>query len=321
MAVGGPGFVGVGEANLVGTVWTSTDGVSWTARSFADLGLEGGSMFSVVKGGPGFVAVGSWSGTATEGVGILDEAESTAAAVWTSVDGMAWTRVPHVSVFAAEGRNLVIWDVTAAGPGLVAVGAEEWSGGTRAAVWTSPDGLTWSRVSPDASAFTDGAMDHIIAGGPGLVAWGSDLWVSDDGVTWERTSVPDDISTADITVGGPGLVAVGGAFTTEMDAVNTAVWTSADGLIWEREAGGTGLEGGMESVVDVGAGLFATGSNPNAANDWTPVPQAWISEDGKNWQQLPDVRVDTEIFRVVVSDSALIALTYEGIWVWTQSKP
>ena len=104
-------------------------------------------------------------------------------------------------------------------------------------------------------------------------------------------------------------MAVGGAFTAEMDAVNTAVWTSADGLTFEREAGGTGLEGGMESVVDVGPGLFATGSNPTAANDWTPVPQAWVSEDGKHWQQLPDVGIDREIFRVVASDSALIALT------------
>ena len=321
VAAGGPGFVAVGEANLVGTVWTSTDGVSWTAQSFADLGLEGGSMYSVVKGGPGFVAVGSWNGVSTEGVGILDEAEYEVAAVWTSIDGIAWTRVPHTPVFAAVGRNVVIWDVTAAGPGLVAVGAEEGVGGIRAAVWTSPDGLAWSRMSPEASAFTDGAMDHIIAGGPGLVAWGSHIWVSDDGITWERASVPDGFHQADITVGGPGLVAVGGTLRPERDAFDTMVWTSADGLSWEGQAGGTGLEGGMESVVDVGPGLFATGSNPSAANDWTPVPQAWISEDGKHWQQLPNVGVDTEIFRVVVSDSALIALTHEGIWVWSPPKP
>ena len=321
VAVGGPGFVAVGESNAVGTVWTSTDGVSWTARSFADLGLEGGSMFSVVRGGPGFVAVGSWSGVATEGVGILDEAEYEVAAVWTSVDGIDWTRVPHTPVFAAEGRNVITWDVTTGGPGLVAVGAEEGPGGIRAAVWTSPDGLKWSRVPPDAPAFTDGAMDHIVAGGPGLVAWGSDIWVSDDGIIWKQALVPDNISQADIEVGGPGLVAVGGAFTAEMDAVNTVVWTSADGMNWERQEGGTGFEGGMESVVDVGPGLLATGSNPSAANDWTPVPQAWISEDGKHWQQLPDVGVDTEIFRVVVSDSALIALTHEGSWVWSPPEP
>ena len=323
VAAGDQGFVGVGEANLAGTVWTSTDGALWTTRTFADLGLEGGSMFSVVKGGPGFVAVGSWSGIATEGVGILDEAEFGVAAVWTSIDGIAWTRVPHAQVFAAEGRNVVMWGVSTGGPGLVAVGAEEGSGGTRAAVWTSSDGLAWSRVSSETSVFDDGAMDHIIAGGPGLIAWGSHVWVSSDGITWERVSTQGDLvkGIADITVGGPGLVAVGGILNPEQDAPASAVWTSADGLGWEKQTGGTGLEGGMESVVDVGPGLFATGSNPTAANDWTSVPQAWISEDGKDWQQLPVEAVDAEILQVVVNNTTILGLTHEGIWVWSPPEP
>lgn len=313
VAVGDSGFVAVGRANMVGVVWTSTDGMSWTARSFADLGLEGGSMFSVVKGGSGFVAVGSWSGVAGEGFGVLEEAEFGVAAVWTSIDGLDWNRVTHDAVFESVGGNVVMWEVTLGGPGLVAVGAEEGSEEIRPAVWVSSDGLTWARVSPEASALASGAMDSVISGGPGLIAWGSDVWVSEDAITWERVSVPDDLpgGLADITAGGPGLVAVGGTLQ------HTAVWTSGDGLSWEAQPGGTGLEGGMDAVVDVGAGLLATGGISTAANDGTLVAGAWISVDGVDWSQLPDGLIDAEyISQVVVGGAALIALTDDGIWVW-----
>ena len=41
-------------------------------------------------------------------------------------------------------------DVTAAGPGLVAVGWVETEFSHMAAVWASPDGVNWSRITPDA---------------------------------------------------------------------------------------------------------------------------------------------------------------------------
>ncbi len=324
VAVGGPGFVAVGRANMVGAVWTSTDGMSWTAQSLTDLGLEGGSMFSVVRGGPGFVAVGSWNGVAVEGLGVLEEAEFGIAAVWTSIDGLDWTRVAHDAVFETEGSNLVMWDVTLGGPGLVAVGAEEGSEAIRPAVWTSSDGTTWSRVLPDTPALESGAMDSVISGGPGFIAWGSDVWISEDAVTWARASVPDGLTDglADIAVGGPGVVAVGGTLQPGKDGFGTAVWTSADGLSWEGEPGGTGFEGGMDAVVDVGAGLLATGGISTAANDFGSVAVAWISVDGVDWLQLPEGLVDAGyISQVVVGDSAVIALTDEGIWVWGVASP
>jgi len=43
--------------------------------------------------------------------------------------------------------------VTVGGPGLVAVGLDESSGDKDAAVWTSPDGITWSRVPHDDAVF------------------------------------------------------------------------------------------------------------------------------------------------------------------------
>lgn len=70
-------------------------------------------MVGVIVAGPGFVAVGH------------DHAD---AAVWTSPDGTAWSRVPHnESVFGGEDAEWMA-SVTAGGPGLVAVGSAE-SGG------------------------------------------------------------------------------------------------------------------------------------------------------------------------------------------------
>ncbi len=66
--------------------------------------------------------------------------------------------------------------VTAGGPGLVAVGWDESGGDSDAAVWTSPDGITWSRVPHDEAVFggeADAGMSTVTAGGPGLVAVGA----------------------------------------------------------------------------------------------------------------------------------------------------
>jgi hypothetical protein len=66
--------------------------------------------------------------------------------------------------------------VIAGGPGLVAVGHER-LGDWDTAVWTSADGITWSRVPHDEAVFGgegDQRMASVIAGGPGLVVVGSD---------------------------------------------------------------------------------------------------------------------------------------------------
>ncbi len=82
-------------------------------------------MKSVTVGGPGLVAVGS--------VGNDGDAD---AAVWTSVDGVTWSRVPHdEAVFGGAGGQLMR-SVTAGGPGLVAVGDAD----TDAAVWVAVPG-------------------------------------------------------------------------------------------------------------------------------------------------------------------------------------
>ena len=73
--------------------------------------------------------------------------------------------------------------MTSVGSGLVAVGNVGSDAGDDAAVWTSGDGIAWSRVPHDEAVFAGAGMQSVTAGGPGLVAVGSDgeaaaVWVA-----------------------------------------------------------------------------------------------------------------------------------------------
>ena len=262
---------------------------------FGGEGLPG--MSSVIVGGPGLVAVGRDDGDAM---------------VLTSVDGVTWSRVPHdEAVFGGTG----MWDVTAGGPGLVAVGDdalqnEDWEDGD-AAVWTSVDGVTWSRVPHDEDVFGAAFMRSVTAGGPGLVAVGGTekirtdgdavVWTSVDGVTWSRVAHDETIfggpkhqTMFDVVVGGPGLVAVGKegdkhAWDNSLDNA-AAVWTSVDGFTWSR--------------VPHDETVFGTGGNPRTPTSPGPVmlsvtaggpglvavgrKAAWTSPDGVTWSRIAD---------------------------------
>jgi len=270
VTVGGPGLVVVGGD----TVWTSVDGTSWSRVPYDDTVFGGASINSVTVGGPGLVAVGEVNSDA---------------AVWTSIDGVTWSRVPHDDTVFGGADDQVMNSVTVGGPGLVAVGfdgiLEEYyvfSEEMNAAVWTSRDGISWSRVPHDETVFGDGndgigtpAMLDVTVGGPGLVAVGVNrgevpVWTSIDGIVW--TPVPTDwrvfdgVSMTNVTVGGPGLFAVG----------RGGLYESADGIIWTP----THLPDSdgyveLESVAVGGPGVVAVGS------DWLGDRNAavWVKRD------------------------------------------
>ena len=266
VTAGGPGLVAVGDGDLGAAVWTSPDGVTWTRVPHDQAVFGEASMSSVTVGGPGLVAVGT-GGPAYVWHYDVYEVELIDAAVWTSVDGVTWTRVPHDEAIFGEASML---SVTAGGPGLVAVGGAE----DHAVVWTSVDGVTWSRVPHDEAVLGRGGqwMNSVIAGGPGLVAvgrndlsflarsspvGGAGVWTSPDGFTWSWVRRAEGTGRApgggrslwSITEAGPGLVAVG---------EEGAVWTSVDGITWSREAIFGGVS--VNSVTVGGPGLVAVGT-------------------------------------------------------------
>ena len=292
------------------TTTVAEPGLMW-ARVPHDASVFGDSSYDqsvqgVVAGGPGLVAVGSDASGGDSGYPDPD------AAVWTSVDGLAWARVPHdEAVFGGTcpqnsyGNDCAqgMYGLAAGGPGLVAVGYESDSPGMEenAAVWTSADGLTWTQVRHDEAVFggpDNQSMVGVVAGGPGLVAVGYDessgdrdaaAWTSVDGVTWTR--VPHDEAVfggpgwqamEGVAAGGPGLVAVG------YDASDrgAAVWTSDDGLAWTQAPYDAAVFGSLqlESVAAAVPGLVAVGSDSSGGD---PDAAVITSADGLVWRRVP----------------------------------
>ena len=268
VAVGWEGRILADIPDVDAAVWTSVDGITWSRVPRNEEVFGGAWITSVTVGGPGLVAVGGTDGYFTDGDAV----------VWTSVDGITWSRVPHdENVFGGAGSQ-VINDVTVGGPGLVAVGNDggigPWDNNadTNAAVWTSVDGITWSRVPHDETVFGTGGNPSMLAvtvGGPGLVAVGADylpseaetpVWTSPDGITWTR--VPNDVGVfgggawiGSVTEGGPGLIAIGGMYGSGNKDV---VWASVDGITWSRVPDDDALFG-SRVFREIDGGLVAVG--------------------------------------------------------------
>ncbi len=295
-------------------------------------GEAGQAMTGVTTGGPGLVAIG----TEASEDGLI-------AAVWTSADGVTWSRVTHDDAVFGGGGNQSMTSVTAGGPGLVAIGTDGPVGDLDAAVWTSPDGVTWSRVTHDEAVFGgegDQSMTSVTAGGPGLVAVGTDgpvknsdvaVWTSPDGVTWSRVTHDEAVfggggnqSMTSVTAGGPGLVAVG--TDASNDDGDPAVWTSPDGVNWSRVpdeavSGGEDRElmGAdrqvMESVTAGGPGLVAVGFEGSFSNSDAAV---WTSPDGVNWSRVPHDdavfggRFSQTMVSVTAGGPGLVAVGWDG---------
>jgi hypothetical protein len=273
-------------------VWHSDDGITWSRVPHHDAlsGGDGGAVMNdVAYDGTGLVAVGAvyhrtepfavygWE----DGDWAVIDADVDAAA-WQSDDGVTWTRVVNEGdVFGGDTMRHNMNAVVAGGPGFVAVGIEgfDYTGfaystpegtGTQttgfeyvtenaAAVWTSPDGETWTRVVGESSLSHSGGdvegwatMVDIVATDAGLVAVGRDswdppglgwrqsaaVWRSIDGLSWQRTDEPGELGYAHmqgVTDTGDGrLVAVGTWY--DVFNVNTAhMWSSQDnGDTWFR---------------------------------------------------------------------------------------
>jgi hypothetical protein len=298
---GGQGLIAVGSSSRSAAVWTSVDGAIWSRVLDVDDAAGNGYdrwMSAVAFGGPGLVAVGGERSISVGPSGTpIDNDRDDDAAVWTSVDGSVWTRVPHdKDVFGSARLSTVV----AGGPGLVAFGDDLQRDGV--GVWVSSDGLSWVRVPIDESVFFGATVKNVVAGGPGLVAVGhtgpeddydegspdedrdAAVWVSPDGTSWSR--VPHDeslfggqdrVAMYDITVGGPGLVAVGGG---DRGAV---VWTSDDGLVWVRVTDNESIFSPDQRPVDFGVDQVML-SVAAGAHDLVAVGGSiWSSNDGITW--------------------------------------
>jgi hypothetical protein len=160
----GAALVAVGAAGDAKTAtgavaWRSTDGDTWERAPDAAT-LRGAVMHSVAAGQGRLVAVGS-------------DLAATRAVVWESADGLTWTQAPDDPTLDNFGLKIEMRDVSWTGSGYLAGGHRLF--GTQypsAVIWTSSDGRTWTRAA-DVPVLSQGKVQGVSAGGPGLVAVGS----------------------------------------------------------------------------------------------------------------------------------------------------
>jgi hypothetical protein len=233
-------------------------GPEWTS-SGAGL-AEDASLGAVAATRGGLVAVGPDAGIAR---------------AWTSVDGTRW--IPRD---LPGGEFAEVYDV-AAGPGMiVAVGNVPSS---RAAVWTSTDGSTWTRA-PESPAFVGGSMYDVTVTPAGILAIGRDrAWFSSDSKAWDV--VLEGAVFTDATSWREGFAIVGCANGDELRCVEPGLWLSRDGRVWSREppAAGQGSSR-LAQVVAFGDGLVALPDHDSPAG-------VWQSADGLRWTQAADSSV------------------------------
>lgn len=120
-----------------------------------------------VAGGPsGYVAVGSLYPT--------DKLGETAAGVWTSPDGVAWTAATSdANLIGAGGLAGLRW----VDGRFVAFGQQTWPQAGMGGIWTSPDGQSWQRVAGTGLTGNDprvltGQVADLAAVATGVVAVG-----------------------------------------------------------------------------------------------------------------------------------------------------
>lgn len=234
------------------------------------------------------------------------------AAIWLSDDGISWQAAtipdspPELGVSLQApfvvGYRLMVIGITYHPAGSGPVGS---------VIWTSPDGLTWTDTAASAQ-FTGNPLHVIGIRGQTIVASeghetpiGSAFWVSNDGgATWQRAPLDRDGWSA-----GGGLlhddkfIAPGTWYEDYTPETQTAVvWTSSDGLAWERTALGAGYAARIAELRD-GTLLVIGGS----ASQSEVTALGWTSVDGRQWVP-SEINVGCCGTEFAVTPSGLVAI-------------
>ena len=261
-------------------------------------------------------------------------------AVFTSRDGRSWQAalIDH----DVEAANTSELSGVAVGPrGYLAYGGV-CCDPERRAVWHSADGAEWTGLDLGGDLDPAGVSVAAVVGiESGWVAVGNTvnaqqghIWHSRDGAEWDLID-PDPAglggaTLSDLAVGPDGLTVVGTIGGTD-GTYDGGIWTSADGVAWQRVgADDPALAGDDEvqlhAVVVHAGGIFVTGISGSsedrqqcdqlgmvASVDARPPATAlscavgtehhWVSPTGETWERVAPMEAPGEHpneFRVVV---------------------
>jgi hypothetical protein len=268
-------------------VWRSTNGVEWARIATT------GTIFSprqgqcVIAFDSKLWVIGGWD-NASGGGGT----ETRLADVWSSTDGVAWTRTTTGPGFDPRAAHdcVVFQNKLWVIGGITAVGDVN-------DVWSSSDGISWTAHTPGMSVFTPRHAHRVVAfnnemwltgGGEtiGAVTQGtSDVWHSADGNTWTQANVPTPFPPRifhAMDVFNARLYVIAGRSGDDYNSgvPRQDVWSSANGVDWIQEAASAGFGARSSPALMIHNGEFwiAGGFTLSYVND------VWRSADGSNWR-------------------------------------
>jgi hypothetical protein len=167
----------------------------------------------------------------------------------------------------------------------------------------------WQRVADPGGALggpLHQSIGRVIAGGPGLVATGTDarglegaqdefsaVWVSSNGFDWRKFELnvgvrKGDAASVQHVVAGPAGLVIAGSVCCGEEA--PALWWSADGFGWGRQPlpAGVGPNGFIFGLAAGPDGYVAVGSIGQRGAIWTSIDgRAWAAVDADAADLLP----------------------------------
>lgn len=213
--------------------------------------------------------------------------------VWSSPDGVNWTRVTAAAAFSQR-----VWHMAVAFQGKMWV-IGGYNGPSRTYlndVWSSTDGVTWTQVTAAAGFAPRSQFSCLVYNNKIWVIGGwngaafSDVWSTSDGVNWTRAtnSAPfgPRAEHRSVVFGGKMWLVGGHAYGgIGIDAFNDA-WWSTDGVAWTQATANAGFSQrfGHELFTD-GVQMYLIGGcgGPDGVGLKNDV---WATADGANWSQV-----------------------------------
>lgn len=279
------GFVVDSDGNREPSSWTSADGVTWRRSTMESTGSseQRDGALRVARRGNVAVAVGDR----------FDGRIRTAA--WSSTSPGSWSALKAASdpLVAFEGHI----EAVAAGPdGFVAIGVQHTTTNSVVTVFRSEDGRAW-RVDTGFARVGDGfqplavsaTSDRIVIVGDTATGSGADgrIWVGTTDKSWTR------VEPTSVGLDGPGLQQVAGiawdstlgyvagGMTTQLGVEIPTLWSSPDGLTWERlpPLADTGAAA-IHEIIPIPGGFLAAGDSDSG-------PRIWRSSTGREWSPVP----------------------------------
>jgi hypothetical protein len=202
--------------------------------------------------------------------------------LWSSTDGAAWTLVSDATPYDGYSE-------------MAAYDGKMWA--IKGSVWRSADGATWSQVSPRTPFGVRGYGEVVVHDGRmWQLGSGADVWHSTDGREWTCATphAPYGARVAAAAVSFRGKLWVMGGY---LQAANDPpekhypqfttfndVWSSADGVHWERVLEHAPWSPRMWFISKSYANrMWVVGGfdNVNSAN----LGDVWHTDDGVNWHR------------------------------------